>query len=141
MNSRADSTAIKILELLALVGDMSSDEICCFFKSESYIRKVLSSLRNDNFIKKSKNTEKTTYRLTLAGKKKLKSYLPEIFNALLSDRKLMNVVRDDKGYKERRKKLLEILTLFHRADIKIFPDEKVLLRKKMWIQEQTTQTK
>ena len=134
MNTRADSTAIKILELLALVGDMSWDEICCFFKSESYIRKVLSSLRNDNFIKKSKNTEKTTYRLTLAGKKKLKSYLPEIFNALLSDRKLMNVVRDDKGYKERRKKLLEILTLFYRADIKIFPDEKVLLRKKLWIQ-------
>ncbi len=103
MNTRADSTAIKILELLAFVGDMSSDEICCFLKSESYIRKVLSSLRNDNFIKKSKNTEKTTYRLTLAGKKKLKSYLPEIFNALLSDRKSMNVVRDDKGYKERRK--------------------------------------
>ena len=61
MNIKADSTAIKILEVLALVGEMSSDEICGLFNSESYVRKVLSTMRNDKIIKKSKNTEKITY--------------------------------------------------------------------------------
>ena len=128
MNARADSTAIKILELLALIGDMSSEEICRFFKSESYVRKVLSLLNNNKLIKKAKDTERLSYRLTLAGKKKLKEQIPEIFESLLSDRKSMNVVRSDNGYKERRKKLLEILTMFYRADIKIFPNEKFLLK-------------
>lgn len=129
MNTKTDSMAIKILEYLALVGEMSSDEICCFFKSESYVRKVLSALHIDKLIKKFKSEKKITYRLTFTGKKKLREYLPEVFEELLSDRKSMNVVRDDNGYKERRKKLLEILTLFHSADIKILPDEKVLLKK------------
>ena len=128
MNIKADSTAIKILEILALVGEMSSDEICSFFNSESYVRKVLSSMHNDKIVKKSKNTEKITYRLTVAGKNKLKERLPDVYKELLADRRSMNVVRDDKGYKDRRKKLLEILTMFHRADIKIFPDEKVLIK-------------
>lgn len=128
MNIKADSTAIKILEVLALVGEMSSDEICGFFNSESYVRKVLSTMRNDKIIKKSKNTEKITYRLTLAGKNKLKECFPEVFKELLSDRRSMNHVRGDKGYKDRQKNLLEMLTMFHRADIKIFPDEKVLVK-------------
>lgn len=128
MNIKADSTAIKILELLALVGDMSSKEICEFFSSESYVRKVLSTMHNDKLIKKSKNVERITYRLTLAGKNSLRECLPEQFEELLSDRRAMNVVRDDNGYKDRRKKILEVLTMFHRADIKIFPDEKVLIR-------------
>ena len=118
MNIKADSTAIKILELLALVGDMSSDEICKFFSSESYVRKILSTMNNDKIIKKFKNSEKITYRLTLAGKNKLRECFPEEFTELLSDRRSMNQVRNEKGYKDRRKNLLEILTMFHRADIK-----------------------
>lgn len=128
MNIKADSKAIKILELLALVGEMSSDEICRFFNSESYIRKILSTMHNDKIIKKFKNSEKITYRLTLAGKNKLRECFPEEFKELLSDRRSMNHVRIDKGYKDRRKNLLEMLTIFHGADIKIFPDEKVLIK-------------
>lgn len=129
MIQKTESMSIKILELIALVGDISSKEIQQFFKSESYVRKVITGLINDKLIKKSNREEKITYRLTINGKKRLKDYLPEIFDELLQDRRSMNVVRDDKGYIERRKKLLEILTLLHRADIKIFPDEKNLLRK------------
>ena len=41
----------------------------------------------------------------------------------------MNVVREDNGYKERRKNLCEVLSLIQGADVKILPDEKFLLRK------------
>ena len=126
---KTDLMTVKMLELLALVGDMSTDEIRPFFNSESYVRKLITKLKNDKYIKKSCETEKISYRLTNNGKKELHRYLPEIFQPLLSDRKSMNVVRNDKGYKDRRKKLLEVLTVFQRADVKIFPDEKFILRK------------
>lgn len=129
MYTKKDAMSIKILEILALVGDMSADEIVDFFKSKSYAAKVITNLKNDGFIKKSKDQKRITYRLSLAGKKKLRAYLPEVFERLLSDRKSMNVVREDNGYKQRRKKLYEVLSLFQGADVKIFPDEKVLLRK------------
>lgn len=129
MYTKKDSMAIKILEILALVGEVSADEILGFFKSKSYAAKVITNLKNDGFIKRSKDQKRITYRLSLAGKKKLRAYLPEVFERLLSDRKSMNVVREDNGYKQRRKKLYEVLSLFQGADVKIFPDEKVLLRK------------
>ena len=128
MLTKQTSMATKILELISLVGDMSTDEIQTFFSGKSYVLKVMASLKSDGYIKRSKDPIKTTYRLSLKGKKKLKSYLPEIYDNLLSSRKSMNVIRDDKGYKERRNKLCDLLTLLHRADIKIFPDEKILLR-------------
>ena len=62
--------SIKILELIALVGDISSKEIQQFFKSESYVRKVITGLINDKLIKKSNREEKITYRLTINGKKR-----------------------------------------------------------------------
>lgn len=65
----------------------------------------------------------------LPQKKELIEYLPEIFQPLLSGCKTMCVVCDDKGYKDRRAKLLEVLNVFHDTKIKIFPDKKCILRK------------
>ena len=65
----------------------------------------------------------------LPQKKELIEYLPEIFQPLLSGCKTMCVVCDDKGYKDRRAKLLEVLNVFHGTNVKVFPDEKCILRK------------
>ena len=79
-------------------------------------------------IRKNKEEGKPVYRLTKKGKLKLKETFPEVFGPLLEGQKNMNRIREDKRRIERRNKLIEILKLFHRADVKIFPDEKVILK-------------
>ena len=64
----------------------------------------------------------------IKGKKYLEENLPESFLNTFHGQTTMNRVRYDKRREERRKKLADILLLFYRADVKIFPDEKQLLK-------------
>ena len=128
MSKKSDTSKVKILELIALTGEMNSNEIKSFFNSSSYIEKVITELKKESFIKKFKTEDKSVLRLTAKGKGYLKEILPDIFEKLLSGQKSMNRVRNDKRRNDRRDKLTDILNMFHRADVKIFPDEKVLLR-------------
>ena len=65
---------IRILELIAFLGEVTANEIKSFSKSPSYAEKLITLLKREE------------------------------------------------------KKLADILFLFHRADVKIFPDEKQLLK-------------
>ena len=127
MVCKADSTRIRILEILAMTGEMTGDNIKSFFPSNEYTRKTIISLKKESLIRKSNEEGKPIYRLTNKGKLKLKEVLPDVFEPLLEGKKTMNKIRDDKRRIERRNKLIEILLMLHRADVKIFPDEKVLL--------------
>ena len=128
MLKKTDSAKVRILEILALTGEMTADNIKSFFSGNEYARKTIINLKKDSLIKIAYDEGKPVYRLTTKGKDKLKEVLPEFFLPLLEGGKTMNKTRNDKRRKERRNKLIEMLLLFQRADIKIFPDEKVLLK-------------
>lgn len=128
MAKKTDTLMIRILELIALIGEATSDEIKMFSNSPSYAEKLITSMKKDSYIKNYRNENKSTYRLMLKGKNYLAENLPEVFSESFTGQKTMNRVRDDKRREERRKKLVDILLLFHRADVKIFPDEKTLLK-------------
>ncbi len=127
MAKKTDTLMIRILELIALLGEATSGEIKKFSNSPSYAEKLITSTKKDSYIKNYKNENKSTYRLMLKGKNYLADNLPEMFSESFKGQKTMNRVRDDKRREERRKKLADILLLFHRADVKVFPDEKALL--------------
>ena len=127
MISKADSAKIRILEILAMTGEMTGENIKAFFSSGEYVRKTITALKNESLIRKSSEKGKPVYRLTSKGRIKLKEVLPDVFEPLLEGRKTMNKTRDDDRRIERRNKLIEVLLILHRADVKIFPDEKVLL--------------
>jgi len=119
---------IRILELISLLGEATSDEIKRFSNSSMYAEKLITAMKKIAYIKAFKNEKKSTLRLTKKGKKYLADNLPEIFGESFLGEKFMNRVRDDTRREERRAKLAEILYLFYRADVKIFPDEKQLLK-------------
>lgn len=128
MVKKTDTLMIRILELIALLGEATTDEIKRFSNSSSYTEKIITSMRKESYIKNYRNGNKSTYRLMLKGKKYLMDNLPEVFSKSFTGQKFMNRVRDDKRREERRNNLSDILFVFHRADVKIFPDEKTLLR-------------
>jgi len=128
MIKRTDTGMIRILELISLLGEATSDEIKRFSNSSMYAEKLITAMKKIAYIKAFKNEKKSTLRLTKKGKKYLADNLPEIFGESFLGEKFMNRVRDDTRREERRAKLAEILYLFYRADVKIFPDEKQLLK-------------
>lgn len=107
---------------------MTADNIKTFFSGNEYARKTIINLKKESLIKIAYDECKQIYRLPLKGKDKLKEVSPEVFTPLLEGGKTMNKTRNDKRRKERRNKLIEIPLLFQRADVKIFPDKKVLLK-------------
>ena len=128
MLAKTDTVKVKILELLALSGDMTSGELKSFFDVPSYVEKVITNLRKEGLIKRMKVYEKNTFRLTGLGKSFLKEIMPEIYEMLLADRKTLNVVRNDRVHRERRRNLVNVLLSLHRADVKILPGEKNSLK-------------
>ena len=93
---KTDTSKVKILELIALTGELSADEIKSFSGSLSYAEKLITILKKESYIKKYKSSEKSTLRLTFKGRDYLKELLPEIFDSMLNGQKTMNRVRDDK---------------------------------------------
>ena len=80
MAKKTDTLMIRILELIALLGEATSDEIKKFSNSPSYAEKLITSMKKDSYIKNYKNENKSTYRLMLKGKKYLMDNLPELFS-------------------------------------------------------------
>lgn len=128
MAKKSDTLKVKVLELLALVGELSSDEIKSFVNSSSYGEKIITALKKETLIRKYKIEDRDLFRLAPRGKKYLKEILPGEFESYLTRQRSMNRIRDDKRRIERRDKLAKMLFMFHRADIKILPDEKTLLK-------------
>ena len=129
MNKKTDSTKIRILELLALTNELNADNIKSFFSSTGYVEKMITRLKKDSLIRNTVEDGKPVYRLTKFGKEKLREVLPDVFCPLLEGHKTMNRIREEKRRIERRQKLIEILSLFYGMNIKIFPDEKVIIKK------------
>lgn len=128
MAKKSDTLKVKVLELLALAGELSSDEIKSFVNSSSYGEKIITALKKETLIRKYKIEDRDLFRLAPRGKKYLKEILPGEFESYLTRQRSMNRIRDDKRRIERRDKLAKMLFMFHRADIKILPDEKTLLK-------------
>ncbi len=71
---------IRILELISLLGEATSDEIKKFSSSVSYAEKMITSMKKESYIKNLKNENKSTFRLTQKGKKYRADNLPEILD-------------------------------------------------------------
>ena len=128
MMKKNDTSMIRILELIAFLGEVTADEIKSFSRSPSYAEKLITLMKKESYIKNFRSGNKSTYRLMIKGKKYLEENLPESFLNSFHGQTTMNRVRSDKNSEERRKKLADILLLFYRTDVKIFPDEKQLLK-------------
>ena len=119
---------IRILELIAFLGEVTADDIKNFSRSPSYAEKLITLMKKESYIKSFRSENKSIYTLMIKGKKYLDQNLPESFLNSFRGQTTMNRVRYDKRSEERRRKLANILRLFHRADVKIFSDEKFLLK-------------
>lgn len=128
MITKTDSVKIRILELLAMSDELSGSNIKSFFSSNGYVEKLITSLKKESLIRNAGKGGKPIYRLTKHGREKLKEIFPDIFIPLMDGHKSMNRIREEKRKIERRQKLTEILTLFHETGVKIFPDEKVIMK-------------
>ena len=51
MAKRTDTSKVKILELIALTGELSADEIKSFSGSPSYAEKLITILKKESYIK------------------------------------------------------------------------------------------
>ena len=121
---KTDTLQIRILELIGLLGEATSDEIKSVFCSPKYTEKVLTAMKKDGYIKNHKSKSNTRIRLRKKGKQFLAVSFAEIFN----ENSLKQTPKSTKRLEDRRKKLLEIIKCFYRADVKVFPDEKILLK-------------
>ena len=123
---KSDTLSIRILGLIGLLGEATSGEIRSVFCSPTYTKKVLISLKKDGYIKNHRTKNNSIIRL----RKKGKQFLTDSFGEIFNENSLKRTPKTDKRAEDRRKKLLEIFKIFCRADVKVFPDEKILLKNK-----------
>ena len=83
VQKRIDAIMIRILELISLLGEASSDEIKKFSSSVSYAEKMITSMKKGSYIKNFKNENRPIFRLAQKGKKYLADNLPEILDGSL----------------------------------------------------------
>ena len=114
MMKKNDTSMIRILELIAFLGEVTADEIKSFSRSPSYAEKLITLMKKESYIKNFRSENRSTYRLMIKGKKYLEENLPESFLNTFHGQTTMNRVRYDKRREERRKKLADILLLFYR---------------------------
>lgn len=127
MNLKIDSLRSKILQIIAPAAEVREQDFAGFGYSREHTQKSVCSLINEGLVKRYKFDEKRVLRLTNKGKKYLMCAYPGRFEMYFEGTCRTNKIRSDKNGRERNIRLGQILILFRRAGIKIFPDEKHLL--------------
>ena len=121
------STGYKILSLIALSGECSPDILSYLGISESYGEKLITKLKDDNYIKTHYKDRLRGYRLTNRGKKLLLEINPDRFQFYLSGNTDTNRPRSDIPRRLRLHQTAIVYSMMLNAGVTVFRDEKPLL--------------
>lgn len=128
---KKDTIEYKIVSLIGLSGEVQTEDLYRLKYGQEYIRKTISRLISNGYIKTYKYENIKCLRLTTKCKKYLKENFPERFSDTFIGASSTNKIRNDVYRRSRYHKLGKILILLDGADVKIFADEKNLMKKSM----------
>ncbi len=124
-----DTIEYRLVSLIGLAGEIKTDELYKLNYGKEYIRKTISKLNSGGFIKVYKYLGEKYLRLTPKCKRYLSSNFPERFSDCFIGASSTNKIRNDACRRERYHRLGEVLIMLDQAGVKIFPDEKTLMKK------------
>lgn len=117
-------SGFKILSLIALSGECSTDILPYLGISESYGEKLITKLKDDNYIKTHYRDRLRGYRLTNRGKKLLLDMNPDRFLFYLSGNTDTNRPRSDIPRRLRLQQTSIVYAMLLHAGVTVFRDEK-----------------
>lgn len=118
----------KIVSLIGLAGEMQTEDLYRLKYGKEYIRKAISRLNSNGLVKIYKYDGIKCLRLTTKCKNYLKENFPERFYNIFIGATATNKIRNDEHRRVRYHRLGKVLTLLYLADVKIFSDEKTLIK-------------
>lgn len=121
------NTTYHILTLIALSGECSTDALPLLGIRPSYCEKLITRLKEDNYIKTHYKDRLRGYRLTSKGKKLLLRTHPDRFIFYLVGNSDTNRPRSDYARRIRLQSTSMVYAMLMRADINLFRDEKPLI--------------
>ena len=121
------SSAYRLLSLIALSGECGTEVLSYMGISESYGEKLITKLKDDNYIKTHYKDRLRGYRLTNRGKKLLLDMNPDRFLFYLSGNTDTNRPRSDIPRRLRLQQTAIVYAMMLNAGVTVFRDEKPLL--------------
>ena len=125
---KKDTIEYRLVSLIGLAGEIRTDELYKLNYGKEYIRKTISRLNSNGYIKVYKYCFDKYLRLTPKCKNYLSTKFPERFSDTFTGASSTNKIRNDDYRRERYHRLGEVLVMLNMADVKIFPDEKTLMK-------------
>ena len=121
------SSAYRLLSLIALSGECCIDVLSYMGISKSYGEKLITKLKEENYIKTHYKDRLRGYRLTSRGKKLLLQDNPERFSFYLSGNTDTNRPRSDYPRRLRLQQTSIVYALLMNAGVTFYRDQKPLL--------------
>lgn len=118
------TSAYRLLTLIALSGECSTEVLSYMGISPSYGEKLITKLKDDNLIKTHYKDRLRGYRLTCSGKKLLLKENPDRFDFYLSGNTDTNRPRSDYPRRLRLQQTSIVYSMLLNAGIALFRDEK-----------------
>ncbi|MDY4095723.1 MAG: hypothetical protein SOY47_03220 [Lachnospiraceae bacterium] len=118
------TSAYRLLTLIALSGECSTDAVSRIGISASYGEKLVTRLKEEGFIKTHYKDRFRGYRLTSRGKKLLLTDNPERFSFYLSGSTDTNRPRSDYPRRLRLQQASIVYAMLFHAGVTVFRDEK-----------------
>ena len=119
-----DSSAYRLLTVTALSGECSPDVLSYMDVASTYAEKLITKLKNENYIKVHNKDGLKGYRLTISAKKHLLSTCPGRFDFYLNGGTDTNRPRSDYNRRLRLQQASILYSMFLNTGITVFRDAK-----------------
>lgn len=116
--------AYKILELIAILGELPSGQLSRLPGGEEYKKTLITSLKKQNLIRTYYRDSMRGYRLTGTAKKLLLNDNPERFSFCLAEYADTNHVQSELLRRMRLWRIAETTVTMKNANVSVFPDER-----------------
>lgn len=119
-----DSASYELLSLTALCGEFPCDSAARLIGSESYRKKIVTSLTHSHLLRIFSRNHLRGYRLGIRGKRLLQNQEPERFLFYLSGCGDTNAIKSEPSRRLRLHRIAQTYITMKNADVTIFRDEK-----------------
>lgn len=119
-----DTLSSLLLTLVALSGELPTNQISRLPSTPGYRAKILKALKRDGLLVSYYRNGLRGLRLTLAAKKQLLAEHPDRFRTCLSGVTETNRLKSDIPRRLRLHRMAEVLVTMFNADVVVFPWEK-----------------
>lgn len=126
---KKDTIEYTILSLIGQTGEMQTEDLYRLQYGKEYIRKTISRLISGGYIKAYRYSGIRCLRLTARCRHYLKENFPERFSDKFSGFSSTNKIRNDINRRTRYHRLGTAMVLLYLAGVKIFADEKSMMKK------------